>query len=435
MANIAKVWNIPRQDSDIVDNYFKTIISYSHIMGSVTSILVDYIRSAFNEKYFKTIWNTLEVPYSQRSKSFRDIMNKPKPSIVIDPRFDPSDESRFRPQSEFDSWIANDPTDSYRIYSLDSQCLMAYNNFAFYYKPRRYKMSFSVHFAFDSDVQRIQCQEYIRQTIRHRSPIVGNRYIENILPDAYMQAIANINNLDYKSQEFLDYINRLSEVPITRRIRTGSGNIEFFAMQKTPIEILFTEGPSSNGPVTKNNITVSSSFSEDVTVEFVAYSLLMLKTSTKLGQPLYDDMTSYSNESQLKGSTTVGVDKLFTVEVPITEYLHNNCQRLQELTIQADEAGDDSVDLFNMCRSPYLAEFLHYYKTNGLTMDFIHVTVHEGVNMLDGARYSLNKKNLVLTIKDMDPYQTYKVNVYIDQTKLNEIKQKTFETDKINRLK
>lgn len=433
-SEICAVYNIPRIDSDIVDNYFKTIISYSHIMGSVTSILVDYIRSAFNDEYFATIWNTLEVSYSQRSKAFKDVLLKPRPAMIIDPKFDPSDESEFVPQSEFDSWIANDPRDFYKIYTLDSSMLVGYNNFALYYKPRRYKMTFNVHFSFDSDVQRIQCQEYMRQSIRHKSPIIGHRYIENVLPDEYMKAIALMNNMDYKSDEFLNFLNKFTTTPITRRIRTGSGNIEFFAMQRSPIQIVFVEGPSSNGPITKGNITVSSSFSEEVTVEFVAYSLLMLKTSIHRGDPIYK-VEQNKTFGEQPDSVTVGTDKMFLTEVPIPKYISNDCVKLQQITLQADKAGDDTVDLFNLMRNPEVAEMLHFYKANKKLMDFIHVTVFEGTDLLDGGRYKLDRHTLNLTIKDMDVYKTYYVTVYINKAKLGEIKQQLFETDKINRLR
>lgn len=432
--NITAVRNIPRMNSDIVDNYFKTIISYSHIMGSVTSILVDYIRSAYNDKYFSTIWNTLEVPYSQRSKAFRDIMSKPRPTMIIDPKFDPSDEARFVPQSEFDSWISNDPQSFYKINTLDSNLLIGYNNFELWYKPRRYKMTFNIHFSFDSDVQRIQCQEYMRQSIRHMSPIIGQRYIENILPDDYMKAIALLNKMDYTSQEFLDFINKFTTTPITRRIRTGSGNIEFFAMQRSPIEIIFVEGPSSNGPITKGNITVSSSFSEEVTVEFVAYSLLFLKTSTKRGEPIYKEETRKSFGEEIADVSNVASDKLFLAEVPRPPYISDDCVRIQQITLQADKAGDDSVSLFDLMRNPEIAEMLHYYKTNKMQMDFIHVAVFEDCNLLDEARYHLDRKTLTLTIKDMDVYKTYYVSVYLDKAKMGQIKQLLFETDKINRI-
>lgn len=436
---IGAVYNIPRYNKNIVDNYFKTIISYSHIMGSVTSILVDYIRSAFNDDYFKTIWNTLEVSYSQRSKAFKDVLLKPRPAMIIDPKFDPSDESEFVPQSEFDNWIANDPRDFYKIHTLDSSILVAYNNFSLWYKPRRYKMTFSVHFSFDSDVQRIQCQEYMRQSIRHKSPIIGYRYIENILPDEYMKAIALLNNFDYKSDEFLDFINKFTTTPITRRIRTGSGNIEFFAMQRSPIQILFIEGPSSNGPITKGNITVSSSFSEEVTIEFVAYSLLMLQTSYKKGDPIYkinneNKIFNSANSDEDIGSKPVASDKMFIAEVPIAKYLDNDCVKLQEITLQADKAGDDTIDLFNLMRNPEVAEMMHFYKNNKKLIDFIHVIVYENIDLLDGARFMLDRHNLNLTIKNMDVYKTYKVVIYIDKAKLGKIKQVLFETDRINRL-
>ena len=284
---------------------------------------------------------------------------------------------------------------------------------------------------FDSDVQRIQCQEYMRQSIRHRLPIVGHRYIENILPDDYMKAIAFMNNMDYTSQEFLDFLNMFTTTPITRRLRTGSGNLEFFAMQRSPIEILFAEGPSSNGPITKGNITVSSSFTEQVTVEFVAYSLLYLQTSIHRGEPIYK-MELVKSDEELADVKSVASEKLFLTEIPIPDYINEKCIKLQQITLQADHAGDDSVDLFDLMKNPEIAEMLQFYKTNKKIMDFIHVTVYEETDLLDGARFNLDRRSLKLTIRDMDVYKNYYVTVYIDKARMAEIKQHLFETDKIN---
>jgi hypothetical protein len=102
-------------------------------------------------------------------------------------------------------------------------------------------MKFDLKFIFDTDSQRMQAQEYMRQSIRHRAPIQLHTYLENVIPTNYMKSIAEMNGFDYKSDEFLSFINHLSEVPITRRLRTGSGNIEFFAMVKTPFDLKFVK--------------------------------------------------------------------------------------------------------------------------------------------------------------------------------------------------
>ena len=418
--NLRSVRPIPKQEENTRDHYYREIISFSHLLGMISSNVTDYITSAFNDGYFKTIWNSMQEPFVQRSKSFKDSMNKPRPALYMVPTFDPSEESEFVPQTEFDAEIATNPTDEIKIGIWNSQKIAHYANFMLYAKPRRYRMKFDLKFLFDTDTQRIQAQEHMRQSIRHRAPIQLHRYLENVIPTNYMKAIADINNLDYKSDEFLTYINQFSIVPITRRLRTGSGNIEFFAMVKTPFDMKFPDPPNAEGPVTKGNLTVNSSFSDYVTVEFVAYSVYFLVLSKNPGESIkFQDNT---NTDKSDGSLDmVGVDKLLLVEMPDTNYLENGCIKFTSFTIQADKNGTDNLNLFTsgILNDVSIVEMLNHYKELNKSVDFIHPLVFEGTEQLDGSRVIFDRKTLDLTIKDMNVYTTYNIYLYLDRNKVN----------------
>ena len=433
--NIRSVRPIPKDQETTRDHYYKEIISFSHLLGMISSNVVEYIRSAFPEKYFKTIWNSMEEPFVQRSKSFLDSMNKPRPALYMVPSFDPSEESEFVPQSEFDEYIANHPLDEMKIGIWNSQRLAVYTNFMLYCKPRRYRMKFDLKFIFDTDTQRMQAQEYMRQSIRHRAPIQLHTYLENVIPTNYMKTIAEMNNFDYKSDDFLTFINQLSSVPITRRLRTGSGNIEFFAMVKTPFDLKFPEPPTAEGPVTKGNLTINSSFSDYVTVEFVAYSVYFLVTSKNPGEVIeYKDNT---NTEKTDGSLDmVGIDKLFLVELPDANYIENGCVKFTSVTIQAETKGTDTLNLFNsgLISDVSVVEMLNYYKENNRDIDFIHPVVFEGIDRLDGARVKFNRTNLDLTITDMDTYVTYSIYLYLDKNKVNKEIIDKFEPDSFGKI-
>ena len=397
--NIQVIREIPdKENPQLVSRYFKSIISFSHVMGSVSSFVVNYIKSAFGDKYFKTIWNTQEVPYSQRSKSFRDMMTKPRPIMIIDPKFDPSVESDFLPQMEYDNWLANEPEYDVKIQSLNSFPLITYKNFKLYCRPKRYKMAFTINFVFDSDIQRIQCQEFIRQSIRHRSPITMHTYLENILPDSYIKAIAELVNLDYTSDEFLNFINSLTSLPITRRIRTGSGNIEFFAMQKTPIDMIFTEGPSSNGPIKKGNIVVSSSFSEEINIEFVAYSLIHLVTHTTFGKNIKPEIPIDIIDTEMsQNMTAVGTENMMMMESPIIPEEYKNCQKFKQITFQADTNGDDIIDLKDIILTPEVKVLYDYYKDNNMPIDFFEIKLFDNtsdITDLDSYEFDVVEENI-----------------------------------------
>ena len=433
--NVRAVRKIAQDEENTRDFYYKTIVSFSHLLGMITSNVVEYIRSAFPKDYFPTIWNSLEEPFSQRSKSFKDSMSKPRPSMYIVPKFDPSDESEFIPQSEFDQEIANHPVSDTKIGIWNSTEIAGYNNFRLFAKPRRYKMTFDFKFIFDTDVQRIQAQEYIRQSIRHKTPIQLHAWLENVIPTNYMKSIAEMNGYDYKSDEFLKFINQFAKDPITRRLRTGNGNYEFFAMVRSPLDMRFMDAPVTEGPVKKGNLIVNSAFSDSMTIEFCAYSVYFLVTSKNPGESIkYKDNTNNTTNGSLD---TVGVDKLFLVEMPDTQYLENGCVKIKQITLQPEKNGTDSVNLYTdgILNDAVLIEMINHYMTNKKRIDFIHPVVFEGTTELDGARVSFNRETLDLEIKDMDMYVTYCICIYLDKNKINKEVLDYFVPDDFEKLK
>lgn len=432
-AEIKAIRTIEHPELNIIENYYREIVSFSHVMGHITAILVDYIRSAFNDKYFKTIWNSMEVPYSQRSKSFRDMMLKPRPAMLIVPKFDPSDEPRFIPQEEFDGWVPNTPNNIYNIGNskLGSSIVSKYNNYTIFTKLRNYKMQFTIHFTFDSDIQKIQCQEYIRQSIRHRMTNVIYRYLENNIPESYLKEIARINCFDYKSEEFLKFLNTYSRQPITRRFRGGSGNTEFFWMNKSSVNITFTSSPQSNDPIRKGNIDISSSFTENVMVEFSAPSIYFMTTivSNDIYKPYIERPLIEENTMHVVGVNVYGP------EIPsIPELDENNYKLLFSITVQADKQGMDTLELFDFIKEPEILHMIEFYENIKRKIDFISVVVRENCDVLQEPRYYMNFETFTLTIYDMDMYKSYYVSMYIDRRKLDSINEEFFETDKIKRL-
>lgn len=433
--NVNAVRNIPKENETTRDYYFKNIISFSHLIGMVSSNIVEYIRSAYSKDFFPTVWNSMEEPFVQRSKSFRDSMTKPRPALYIVPKFDPSEESEFVPQSEFDQEIANNPTDDVKIGIWNSTEIVGYQNFRLFAKPRRYRMSFDLKFIFDSDAQRIQAQEYMRQSIRHKTPIQLHAWLECVIPTNYMISIAKINGFDYTSDEFLKFINTFSDFPITRRLRTGSGNIEFFVMVRSPLDMRFPDAPVTEGPVRKGNITVNSAFSDSVNVEFCAFSVYFLVTACNPGDPIYykDNTNTIPNDGSMD---TVGVDNLFLAEIPDTNFLENGCVKIKHVTLQPDKNGTDIINLFNsgILNDAVLVEKLNHYKANNKEIDFIHPLVFEDTDKLGGGRVSFNRKTLDLEIKNMDIYKTYHLYIYLDKTKVNNDILKHFIPDDFEKL-
>lgn len=420
-----------------IDYYFKEIVSFSHVIGSISSFIVEYIKTAFDDKFIATTWNTMEELFSQRAHKFKEILSKPRPIMTIDPKFDPEDDSQFIPQMEFDSYVTNDPASDIWIGVRHSDPLIIGENFQVYHRLRRMKMDFNINFIFDSDIQRIQTQQYIRMAIRHRVPINIYRYIENNIPDSFIDAIAHMTGFKKNSEEFLEYLNDRSRTPITRRLRTGSQTMEFFSMQYTPLDIRFNDLPNTNGPIKRGNIIVSSSFSESVTVEFVMDAMYFLKTNKKIGLPLSPKpriTTSQTLTAVGQPADAVIYEHNVLGYTPFIPDEEHDFIRVATIVAQADENGTDSINLFHILNGQ-IANLIYMYREAKKPIDFFHVAVLETPNhRIGGERMKFDQETMNLTIKNMDINKSYYITLYIDKQKIHKFEMISFETDKFGRI-
>ena len=248
-----------------------------------------------------------------------------------------------------------------------------------------------------------------------------------------MKTIAEINGFDYKSDIFLKYINQFSINPITRRLRTGSGNNEFFVMLRTPIDIKLPDAPVTEGPTRKGNLVVSSAFSDFLTIEFVSYAVYFLVTSKDIGNSIIPDTTNTESDGSID---MIGINDLYLTEVPDTNYLEHGCIKIKSFTVQADTNGDDSVNLINdgILMDARLLKYIKNCQKNKKDIDFIHTIVYENCEKLDAARFSLNKKDLTLTIKGMITSLAYNIYIYLDLNKVNKEIQDIFTPDDYEKI-
>ena len=267
--------------------------------------------------------------------------------------------------------------------------------------------------------------------IRHMVPINIFRYIENNIPDNFMDAIANITGFNKYSEEFLEYLNKRSREPITRKLRTGSQTMEFFNQQYTPLDIKFNDLPTTNGPVKRGNIVISSSFSESVTVEFVMDAMYFLKTPVKMKIPPMKHKQTMCPVGETAGK--IVYDTFVLGHRPYIANEEHDFVKLTTIVAQADKNGDDTINLFHIL-NPEIANLIYTYRQNKKPIDFFHVAVLEAPDhRIGGERMKFNQETMELLIKDMDIYKSYYITLYIDKAKIHKIEMLSFETDKFGR--
>jgi hypothetical protein len=415
----------------IIDHRFKSVTSFSHLLGCVTALIVDYIRSAYGDNFFKTIRCTSEVPFSERRNFLKLVLQKPRPAMIIDCKYDIGEDAKFLPMSEFYGEIPNEPTGNLWIGANNGTPLITdpQRKYQLLTKGHRYKLSYSIKFLFDSDVQRMQSQEFIRQNIRHGVPILVQRFIENNIPNHFMQAIASIEGMDINSQEFISFLNTVSEEPITYRIRPGSGNKEFFCLSPVQMDVLFTSPPSNDGAERKGNIITSASFTEEIDIEFPAYSTYFLRTNVDITKRIDMSQTTILHETTMKS-----VARFTVAELPTFNDYENGWKKVIQLAVQADAGNETNKLCLDQHINGEIRRIVNYYRKQSLGIDFLRAAVAEGSKRIDGSRFSFDPNTLTVSVENMDPFKIYHIAIYADNKFINDFKQSVFAYDQYQEI-
>lgn len=413
---------------------FKSIISFSHLFGCITTTSVNFIRAAFNKDFFQTIKVTTEVPYEERKKFAKNLINKPRPMFIIAPKVNLSDDTEWMPSTEFDQLGPNDTSGNKwfipntAISIIDDNA----NKYDLVASRRRYKVEFDMIFKFNSEMQKLQAQEYIRQNIRHNSVMVVERHLEFNIPDQFMRAIAYIEKMDINSIEFISHMNKISNVPITHRVRPGSGNKEFFSLIPTKLHIKLNSLPSDNGNDKKGNMITGSSFSENMVVEFTAMSTFYLRTPVKIPPeiPMSDTQMLYQTVIKPVDSsvTDVEMDMVMFEEWEFSQYNNTLMKKSLQLKAQFDN-DDDSLDISNYTAGMFRIVY-DYHKTNKIPINFLKVNVARGLDILPDNLYTFDNETLSLKVSNVDKYSIYTVVMYVDQEYINKIVQSINSMDR-----
>ena len=413
-----------------VDFKFKSCVSFAHLVGCVTALMIDYLKAPFPDTFIKTMRTTTEVAYNERMLWFREVGARQKPMLIIDPKFDPSEDTKFLPSSADDIYIQNDSDDkSWNSIMIGKPMISdEKNRFQLYNKIAKYKISFTATFIFDSPVQTMQAQEHIRQNIRHQTVSTLNRFVENNIPSQFMEAMALMLDLPINSDEFITELNRISDTPITHRIRTGNGNKEFFSLTPTTLHTLFTSLPTNNGVERKGKLVTGASFTENIEVELSAVCAYYLRTNKNVGEQI--DM---SESAILAQTTFVPVSTNMAFEYPVFNDYEDGLKKVLQLNVQFDTAAVDMVNIDEYINGE-IRRVYEYQNTQKIANTFLVCKVAEGSKRLDSARLKFDSTTCEVSVSNSDAYKNYIVAIYCDYEYVNILKKSIIAFDEFQEL-
>lgn len=231
-------------------NYSSTSMFTAHTMGNVASFMKERLTRAFLPGYFKTsnVSTTISYRYFDLFKNTPPhIFKKAKPFMNIQPRFDTNIEDYFMSGSYLttrltDVFSGENYGNLLPILSDDKRGL------EIRFLMNRMRCHFEVNMVFESQMEQLNIFNHLRnQFVWDRQTLWGT-ILESHIPREIIAGASHITGHPMNCPaELLRYLNKHSNVPITYKMKTSTGNDEYFTYLETPLDILFSNLDLNDG--------------------------------------------------------------------------------------------------------------------------------------------------------------------------------------------
>lgn len=217
--------------------YDKQIQKMSYIQGNLVAIFSEWFQSFFPDNYFKFVRIKTQAPFSVFKSFMKDIYKKEKPFLVIDPRPPEYAEDSIFAQNMLNRYNLMDPDhDNIGAKLLYSLQIMGSDLFELWYRRNRLRCEFDIMIMEQNTNRQMNTYNAMVMNIRHNSRFTLTRKVPFLIPIQHIRNIANFHKMDWKSEDFLKFMNSISRYPILRRV-LPSGHYLFFMEQELHVHV------------------------------------------------------------------------------------------------------------------------------------------------------------------------------------------------------
>lgn len=219
-------------------SYATSDVSVSHTIGNALAYVREKILSQFKDDYFNTVnvstkiafrhFNILDNKHAQFNK-------KMKPYLIIRPRIDPNSEGSFLDGTMLTSRYVEGPM-------VDRGALIdvirdAINGVYLEYQLTRFKVSYDITIMVETPNEQLDLVHKLKHRMVWNKHLTWSTFLETFIPQSVMAGISYVTNIPLSCpSDMLTYMNTNSTVPITYKMKNGSGVDEYFAYQPVNID-------------------------------------------------------------------------------------------------------------------------------------------------------------------------------------------------------
>ena len=267
--------------------------SIVHTFGNVACSAINYIESFFPEGFFTKTHIATKMAHRQldpfRAKT--GFWKNKKPMLVLRPRIDFDGSSNWFYGSTMMSRVthASSPMEFGDLVTVmhDDQ-----NGVSVRFLWNRYKVLYDISIILDTYNQQINIMNDLRNRLNIDWPYRPDTLLEAYIPKSIIYSVAEHMGIDkHDTPTILDYLNTISEAPITYKLHRSSGKHEFFMLYPTRLELFSSDLTPDDGEsrgIISDTFTITLSLSVEFNAVGVWYTFLNDGKEIKQQAPMDD---------------------------------------------------------------------------------------------------------------------------------------------------
>lgn len=401
--------------------------STAHTYGNVTCFMVEYIKNLF-PNYFKTVHVTSTMSYKELSRinlnNNANFLKKKKPILIIRPRVDLDTDDIFLGRTYLttrltDQYMERDYTNLQPFFQDDDSGL------SIKFLMNRLKITYDVTMICGSQMEQINMANFLKNKIRQNLPFPVETYLESQIPKTMLNMYSKLTRIAMYDEngsvaDFLKHINGKSRYPITYKMKTSTGNDEFFRYY--PANLLMSiNGLSIDDGSKKGQVFDSFATTFTIPVEFNTAGLYYIfhedeTVHIEIKKQVEKNFIDYADKAVMYPMFTI--HHLFNLPLPEGWTLY--ATSIFKTDKEFDEI--DEVDL-TVLHNKSMIEFIKHCNDNGLPLDpFIKVYLMRDNNMLkENLDYQLSKDTTKLELLNCNPASSYRVIIHCNTLYINNL--------------
>lgn len=417
------------EQDDLRFNISTVNANLAHTCGNASSLVFNMFKKFFPKDFFKSEHVNTRLAIRQFQDIRRTIdFKKQKPIVAMQPRVQ-VDLSEFN----IDMW--------HRLYGTSIYDLVrpGYYDVKFFkdeqkgiivdFAVERLKMSFEYTVVVSTEFQQYNVLAHMKNNIRIEHPFYEEGVtLETVLPECIVSQISKDSGIPVKDENgsvkpFLDYMNKISNIPITYGLQTSTGVDRFFMVVTTNLWLNFNGLSMSDGDrdgQTSDYFPIQLQLDTEFNYPSVFYYLN--KNTTSEDAPAIDNTDSTTDETMIMNGK---IDMHFTMQKDIIPQYDDNRNEIYlsctfDVDVDENEDKEDRTDissLFLKEQTDLINEMLTQDKDPS---EYMNIVVYINSDILDKDMYEIDWVTKELVIKHPSNLYTYRLACYTNKSIMND---------------